>query len=107
MREVPELTAVEALMLGAIDRSERCEFIPSIAEWGGRVKVWEDGAIGLIEGEETFLSLKSRGLVGSEYAPVGYSRTEAWITEEGRRALAFYEERMRMSTTMELMGNVD
>jgi hypothetical protein len=92
MKEVAEITALEALMLGAMDRSERCEYIPSVGEFGGRVKVWEDGAIGLLEGEETFMSLLERGLVGWAFAPMGYNRTEAWITEEGRRALAFYEE---------------
>lgn len=106
MREVPEIVASEAVLLRVMDNALRCEFIPSIDKWGARVKVFEvDGSIGLVESTEVFESLYERGLVGMEFAPNGYNRTDAWITEDGRRALAFYDEKNEV--TMGLMASAD
>lgn len=94
MRTVESLTGEEATFLRLLENADRCDYIPSIGEWGARIKVWVGGKASFVEeGDDgLFTQLLKRGLVGWEFVPNGYNYSICWITEDGRRALAFWEE---------------
>lgn len=97
-----DLLENEAVMLRMMDEAERCEIIPAGPDWEGRVKVFcADGSVGLVENDDTFFNLRDRGLVDCD----GEGQAEAWITEEGRRAIVFHDELQQV--TLDLMNNVE